>query len=165
MIKKKYLLYSEAKSIVHNLFIKSASQWRNYIRDKKIDGIPTHPDRVYKDNGWISWMDWLNTTNKQGGNRITTLNEYYFRTWSSDMAYILGFLYTDGNIFKTCIRLKLQKRDNDILYNIAKRLDYNGKIYSTNENSVTLCISSKIMVKDLQKIGLLPELTFRLSEE
>ena len=28
-------------------------------------------------------------------------NKDFFKTWSSDMAYILGFMYADGNIIKT----------------------------------------------------------------
>ena len=27
-----------------------------------------------------------------------TYNKDFFKTWSSDMAYVLGFLYADGNI-------------------------------------------------------------------
>lgn len=60
-----YLLFEEAKKFVLNLKLDSIEEWILYI-DNKIDylpkkpsEIPNMPNIVYKDNGWISWDDWL----------------------------------------------------------------------------------------------------------
>ena len=62
--------------------------------------------------------------------RRYTLNEDYFKKWSSNMAYILGLLATDGNIHEDrVIRLSLQRKDIDILEKIKEELNFSGEIY------------------------------------
>ncbi|MBU25130.1 MAG: hypothetical protein CMD99_03770 [Gammaproteobacteria bacterium] len=47
--------------------LKNYRQWRSYckggVEDKptKPSDIPSSPDQKYRDNGWISWSDWLGT--------------------------------------------------------------------------------------------------------
>jgi hypothetical protein len=46
--------------------VKSAVQWQNYIRENEIPKfIPRNPFEVYKNRGWLSWGDFLNTNNKE----------------------------------------------------------------------------------------------------
>jgi superfamily II DNA or RNA helicase len=61
---RKYRSFTEAKKVVHNLGLKSQSEWNEYCksRDKLMD-IPSSPQQVYSAD-WISWGDWL------GSNRI-----------------------------------------------------------------------------------------------
>ncbi|WP_192820193.1 hypothetical protein [Rufibacter sp. LB8] len=34
--------------------------WKEYCDSGlKPDNIPSNPDEVYKDKGWISWSDWM----------------------------------------------------------------------------------------------------------
>jgi len=59
---RKFLEFDEARNFVRNLGLTGESEWRSYCRDgKKPDFIPTAPDRTYKEQGWISWGDWLGT--------------------------------------------------------------------------------------------------------
>ena len=57
-----YLTYLEAKAFVNNLKIKSQSEWSKYLKSQeKPIFIPSAPDRVYKNSGWVNWGDWLGT--------------------------------------------------------------------------------------------------------
>jgi superfamily II DNA or RNA helicase len=52
--------FDEAKNFIHTLKIKNQIEWRQYTKTKeRPKDIPTAPDRVYKNKGWISWPDWL----------------------------------------------------------------------------------------------------------
>ncbi len=58
--KIKFFSFDEGRQYARNLRLKSQSEWRNYIKNnKKPNNIPSHPDRTYKNKGWISWPDWL----------------------------------------------------------------------------------------------------------
>ena len=44
---------------------KNTSQWRTFCKsNKKPDNIPASPNRSYKNQGWVSWYDWLINNNK-----------------------------------------------------------------------------------------------------
>lgn len=62
---KIYRNYDDAKNYVRELGIKNANEWRKYSKSgtKPID-IPTTPNLVYKNNGWVDWADFLGTENK-----------------------------------------------------------------------------------------------------
>lgn len=67
-----FLSYINAKEYVHTLGIKNNMEWREYWKiNKKPDNIPNMPDRTYKNNGWVSWGDWLGT------NRIANQNKEF----------------------------------------------------------------------------------------
>ena len=64
---RKFLPFAQARSFVQALKLKSHSDWSKYCRGK-ISGkgvlpedIPTAPQQSYKNQGWISWGDWLGT--------------------------------------------------------------------------------------------------------
>ena len=44
-----------------------------------------------------------------------SVNEKFFDKWTSQMAYILGFTFADGNIYKTSLAWDIQKRDLNLL--------------------------------------------------
>lgn len=84
---------------------------------------------------------------------------------SEEKAYILGFLFTDGNIKKdeSLIRLQLQKQDLEILEKIKKILKINTKIQydaRPGKEGYTLSWSSTKMVEDLAKYGIVPRKTY-----
>lgn len=57
---KKFYSFNKAKKIVKNLKIRSNNEWRLYCKsDNKIKEIPSNPDITYKNDGWVSWSDWL----------------------------------------------------------------------------------------------------------
>ena len=59
--------FEKARAFVHKLKLKSNKEWRAYCRGdmpekgtRPLD-IPSTPIATYKDEGWISWPDWLGT--------------------------------------------------------------------------------------------------------
>jgi predicted helicase len=54
--------FEDARRYIRGLKILGESQWRQFINDiNRPFDIPTHPDRVYKNIGWVSWGDFLGT--------------------------------------------------------------------------------------------------------
>jgi superfamily II DNA or RNA helicase len=59
---RKYKSFKEARVFVHNLGIKNQKEWGDYYKSSNRPAdIPSAPDIVYKDKGWISLGDWLGT--------------------------------------------------------------------------------------------------------
>lgn len=92
-----------------------------------------------------------------------------FKTWSPKMAYVLGLLYTDGNISHEQGKNKLYKsfsfsQTNIPFFNkVCELLSFSGKTYrnkKTNCNNVT--ISNIDMVNDLERLGLYPNKSLTL---
>jgi len=93
------------------------------------------------------------------------VNENYFKKWSPNMAYILGFILADGCIVKgtykgysDALKFGVQKKDNDILEKIKKELSSEHKI-SLCKNANHFCITNQIIVNDLKKL----KITYRKS--
>lgn len=103
------------------------------------------------------------------------LNEDYFKTWSSEMAYILGFIAADGCIYtstivdargthrKHLLKINLQESDADHLEKIRNALEYEGtvKIYNAGGHGKvkglkysSLDINSVTIVNDIKAIGI-----------
>jgi hypothetical protein len=65
---KKYLSYQETKEFVSKLGFENREQWKDYCKSgNKPDNIPSNLNHIYKNEGWISWGDFLNNKNKKGG--------------------------------------------------------------------------------------------------
>jgi hypothetical protein len=61
---RNFLGYADAKKFVSKSKIKSDPGWRKYCKSgKRPSNIPASPQFIYKNNGWISWGDWLGTGN------------------------------------------------------------------------------------------------------
>lgn len=85
--------------------------------------------------------------------RKYTLNEDYFKTWSSNMAYILGFFVADGCITKDLQSVSISQKEKYILEDIRKELGSNQPIYQNKNTGVyILNLHSKILKDDLVKI-------------
>ena len=84
------------------------------------------------------------------------VDENFFRRWTSEMAYILGFILTDGNISRNSIAIA--QKDADILEDIRDVMGatYPIKKRSNNGDSYlyTLTINRKSMVEDLENLGI-----------
>lgn len=93
-----------------------------------------------------------------------TLNEDYFNEIDSpNKAYILCFIYADGNINKTNLTITIAERDMEILNFIKKELEFNGEIKVRkikNNNYASLIISRKKLIDDLKKIGVVENKTY-----
>ena len=60
----KYLPFIEAKKKVKSLNLKSQKEWKKYCSSgiKPID-IPSNPNSIYANDGWLGYGDWLGTNN------------------------------------------------------------------------------------------------------
>lgn len=100
-------------------------------------------------------------------------NEDFFKKWTPEMAYVLGFFTADGNMIKNkrgaCF-IEFYGTDRDIIEKIKILLNSNHKIgvrhmEKINENWKTayrLQIGSKIIFGDLLKLGLTPNKSLTL---
>jgi len=150
-----------AKKEIEKYNIKTEKQWLHeyipYLKSKDIH-LPSHPDGVYKNRGWISWGDWLGTNNIRGTLCKYIVNEDFFKIWTVDMAYILGFWFADGNMrirdgrksFSICQMLS----EKDLLQNILNVMGSKHPISCPkNREQATFEIYSKIMFDDLIYLG------------
>ncbi len=51
-----------ARNYVHSLNLKSKKEWDIWCKNnimKKPKSLPTLPNLVYKNNGWVNYQDWL----------------------------------------------------------------------------------------------------------
>ena len=60
--KSNYLSFNEAREFVRSLKLQGKDEWEKYVKEKRNpEGIPTRPDFTYRNEGWISWRDFLGT--------------------------------------------------------------------------------------------------------
>lgn len=96
---------------------------------------------------------------------------HFFRKWSSDMAYVLGFFAADGCMNRNkrgAHFISFQVTDLQILRDIRAILKSNHKLYSRQRNkkwkrSYQLQIGSKNMFNDLVHLGFSPAKSKTLS--
>lgn len=91
-----------------------------------------------------------------------SLNTNFFKKWTHEMSYVLGFFAADGSMLKNnrgaCF-IEFKICDLDILKNIKKVLSSEHKISyivpknKKWQNTYRLQIGSKEIFKDLEKIG------------
>ena len=59
--RQKWCSFTEARRFARDLNLNSVNDWRELSRNKKLPSdIPAAPDKAYKDEGWVSFTDWLN---------------------------------------------------------------------------------------------------------
>jgi len=90
-------------------------------------------------------------------------NVDFFKTWSNDMAYILGFIMADGSISKRkSLEIENQYVDIEVLEFIKDKLGSNLELKVINKKHsqskiqqkiVRLSIYNKNIVMDLEKLG------------
>jgi intein-encoded DNA endonuclease-like protein len=97
--------------------------------------------------------------------RQYTLNEDYFKTWSNNMAYILGFFCADGFISYNSQQIGFGQKERVILEQIKSELGSNQPIYKNSRTGVyMLNLNSKNMKNDLMDIyGLTSNKSFELA--
>ena len=94
-------------------------------------------------------------------------NEDFFKKWSPEMSYVLGFFTADGSMAKN-VRgghyIEFYTTDRDLLYNIRRALASTNSIGVRDrarqnpkwKMAYRLQIGSKVMFKDLLHLGLTP---------
>lgn len=97
-------------------------------------------------------------------------NQDFFKTWSHDMAYILGFIMADGCVANKPAKLSigLNPKDIEILLFITSKLCPNLKIadgkrydkkYKKWYFSKRIAVCNQEIVKDLQQLSVIPRKT------
>lgn len=93
------------------------------------------------------------------------VNEHYFRKWSANMAYVLGFIFADGGIVKIThngfsdkLGFGQNKKDIDILRKIKQELSAKQTL-SIGKKYVYFSIYSQIIVDNLKRL----EVSYRKS--
>lgn len=87
------------------------------------------------------------------------VNEHYFKTWNSEMAYILGFLSADGCIVSNQQTVSFAQKEKYLLEEIKSALESEHPIIVNSDTGVfILNIHSKIMKDDLVNLhGITPK--------
>jgi hypothetical protein len=54
------LPFAEGRAFARGLELKGETKWREWSKsDQRPSDIPSNPQTTYRDDGWISWPDWL----------------------------------------------------------------------------------------------------------
>lgn len=89
-----------------------------------------------------------------------SVNYNFFKKWSPEMAYVLGFTAADGNICHSgnAHTLHIASDDLDVIEKIKNVMDYFGPIYQkarfNKKVSYSLRICDKEIFSDLNKLGI-----------
>lgn len=86
------------------------------------------------------------------------LDEHYFKKWSNNMAYILGFFIADGTVARDAQFISMVQKEKYILENIKKEIGSDQPLYQNKKTGVyILPLNSKIMKEDIMNIhGIMP---------
>lgn len=162
-MKNKFLKFKEAREYVRGLKLNSKREWQRYSKTSRPEFLPSNPDSTYK-REWVSFQDWMGYEWCKADNRKYEVNQDYFKKWSHDMAYILGFWFADGYIYKNETKkdkpryiFGINQCEKYILENILKAMNSN---YPINEEKIKVgsvsyrfLIESKIIVEDIISRG------------
>jgi hypothetical protein len=88
------------------------------------------------------------------------LNENYFEKINSEKkAYFLGLIYSDGNLYKKTLSIRLVEEDSYILDKFLSDIESDAKLYfftkrkKNHKNQKGIAISNEKLSKDLLKLG------------
>ncbi len=77
--------FREARDFVRTLGLRSTTEWQEFVKSaKRPSDIPTNPNTVYRNSGWVSSGDWLGT-----GRLATRFRPY--RSFPEARAYVRSF--------------------------------------------------------------------------
>lgn len=88
--------------------------------------------------------------------RKYTVNEDYFKTWSNNMAYILGFFAADGMVARDSQLISFSQKEKYILEDIRQEIGSDHPIYQNKHTNVyMLNLNSKIVKNDMINIHMI----------
>jgi hypothetical protein len=98
-----------------------------------------------------------------------TVNDKFFSDWSPEMAYVLGFIYADGNMSRESYKIRIDSKDYQVLDDIRKSMESDLPIKECHKGEFTwyeLTLNKKQIYSDLRKLGVFPNksLTMRMPE-
>ena len=93
------------------------------------------------------------------------VNEEFFKTFTPEMLWVLGLLYTDGHMDQNRAKFSLTSVDHDMLEQVRQLLGFEGSLKRVNNISVAkrLEICRKSICNDLLQLGVYPAKTFSLT--
>jgi len=107
-----------------------------------------------------------------------SVNQDFFKTWTPEMAYVLGYFTADGcligyrhkNSYAIGRSVRISSKDKQILYDIARVIEWSGPVREGRSNrkfgkyicktEYELVIGSKIMFSDLLALNLTERKSF-----
>lgn len=91
------------------------------------------------------------------------VNSRFFDKWTSEMAYVLGWFSSDGNVSSNsnCCSIHINAKDKEILYKIRKVLNSTHQVELTGDYAY-FRINDKILCSDLIKRGCTPRKSLNL---
>lgn len=143
----KEILLSQSKS-------KTLPQWYDFFKHKYTKN--QIYSFCYRNHCPIQKISTIEKSKIQSKNaRKYNINQDYFKTWSRNMAYILGLWFADGCIYGgRMFDITLHKKDKYILKQIAKELDYQGNLYDyVDKQASRINFSCKVIYNDLIALG------------
>lgn len=89
--------------------------------------------------------------------RYSPVNTQFFKQWSKEMAYALGFIYADGTISHKLDCVSISQKEIEILNKIKRLLRAGQNIVRYKHQDIYhLQIGSKKIVEDLLRLGVTP---------
>lgn len=90
--------------------------------------------------------------------RYHFVNKNFFKTWSNEMAYVLGFIYADGHVNHKLDYFSIAQKEREILDKIKKLMKAEQNITHYRHQDIHfLSIGNKEMVEDLVRLGVVPK--------
>ncbi|WP_438318923.1 LAGLIDADG family homing endonuclease [Sporosarcina sp. FA9] len=98
----------------------------------------------------------MNREQYSGQPRKNKVNEDFFKTWTHEMAWVLGLFVTDGHVNKRIHSIYFAQKDERILRQIAKYMEADYVLAPNKDPDSTpiLIINSKVMKFDLETLGI-----------
>ena len=98
----------------------------------------------------------MNRQRFSGQPRKHKVNENFFKSWSNEMAWVLGLFLTDGCINNKLCSVTLTQKDERILKVVASLIqaDYVLAPLAKSRRTPTLIINSKQIKNDLDELGI-----------
>ncbi len=98
----------------------------------------------------------MNRKQFSGQPRKHQVDEFFFRTWSHEMAWVLGLFITDGHVNSRTHSIVFSQKDERILRLVAicMKADYVLGSNRVTKSTPSLIINSKIIKKDLKNMGI-----------
>ena len=112
----------------------------------------------------LNYIEKYGITKKSSGAQIKYIaNDKFFNKWSIDLAYCLGFIASDGHVWKKrpYITIGIHTKDIAILEYIRDKISTESKI-RVSKDKCQICIFSKNIHKKLTKLGIDHNKTFNL---
>ena len=91
----------------------------------------------------------------RGKDELYEINEKFFNSWTNEMAYVLGFILTDGNISDENNQVRITIKDVKLLEKIRTKLKSNHPIkYLKADGIYYFSFGKGKMVERLRKLGI-----------